>query len=125
LADRYKKIGFLHDIKLVFAYNKGISKFERTIMTQPVPLPPTYQTPQKTNTLAIVGFVLAFFLSFVGAILGLVALDQIKKSAGMEGGKGLAIAAVVIGFVPLVVIFLLALLGPAIGGVFNNITNAL
>jgi uncharacterized membrane protein len=94
-------------------------------MTQPVPLPPTYQTPQKTNTLAIVGFVLAFFLSFVGAILGLVALDQIKKSAGMEGGKGLAIAAVVIGFVPLVVIFLLALLGPAIGGVFNNITNAL
>ncbi len=94
-------------------------------MTQPVPLPPTYQTPQKTNTLAIVSFVLAFFFSIVGGILGLVALDQIKRSAGMEGGKGLAIAAVIIGFVPIVVIVILALLGPAIGGVFSNIINSI
>jgi uncharacterized membrane protein len=94
-------------------------------MTQPVPLPPTLQTQNKTNTLAIVGFILSFFFSFVGAILGLVALDQIKKSAGMESGKGLAIAAVIIGFVPIVVIVILAILGPVIGGVFNNITNTL
>ena len=110
---------------LVFVYNLYNSIFERIIMSQSAPLPPTSPVPQKTNTLAIVGFVLAFFFSFVGSILGLVALDQIKRSAGKESGKGLAIAAVIIGLVPIVVIVLLTLLGPAIGGVFSNITNSL
>jgi peptidyl-prolyl cis-trans isomerase B (cyclophilin B) len=81
--------------------------------------------PQKTNTLAIVGFVLAFFFSIVGSILGIIALDQIKKSNGVESGRGLAIAAIVIGILPVFIICLLSLLGPAIGSVFSNIISSI
>lgn len=66
------------------------------------PVPPAapqapYQPEPKTNTLAIVGFVLSFLLNIVGAIISLVALSQIKKSG--EKGRGLAIAGAIIGFI--------------------------
>lgn len=56
----------------------------------------TAQTPasQKTNTMAVVAIILAFLIPFVGLILGIVALSQIKKRN--EGGKGLAIASIII-----------------------------
>jgi Domain of unknown function (DUF4190) len=44
----------------------------------------------------VVAFVLAFLLPLVGAILGHVALGRIKRRA--QGGRGLAIAAIVIGY---------------------------
>ncbi|MFI5061654.1 MAG: DUF4190 domain-containing protein [Actinomycetales bacterium] len=53
------------------------------------------------NTLAIVAFILAFFVSIVGIILGFVALSQIKRTG--EQGRGLALAAVIIGFVEIVI----------------------
>jgi peptidyl-prolyl cis-trans isomerase B (cyclophilin B) len=93
-------------------------------MAQPAPLPPL-SAPQKTNTLAIVGFILAFLMSFVGGILGIVALSQINKSAGVEGGKGLAIAAIIIGFIPILIIVVLSILGPVIGNVFSSINQGL
>ena len=93
-------------------------------MSQTVP-PSVVYAPQKTNTLAIVGFILAFLFSFVGGILGIIALNQIKNSAGAEGGKGLAIAAIVIGFIPIIMIVLLMLLGPVIGSIFSNIQQSL
>lgn len=62
---------------------------------QPAPqiATPASQTP-KTNTMAVIAIILAFFIPFVGLILGIVALSQIKKRN--EGGKGLAIASIVI-----------------------------
>jgi len=74
----------------------------------PQPLPPqqpqqpqygAYQQPQPVgyNTMSIVAFILAFFVSIVGIILGFVALSQIKRTG--EQGRGLALAAVIIGFV--------------------------
>ena len=84
--------------------------------------------PQKTNSMAIVGFILSFFFAIVGAILGFIALGQIKKSNGTEGGKGLAVAAVVIGLlwtIPLLIIVILRILGPQIGGVFESINASL
>ena len=52
---------------------------------------------QKTNGLAIAAFILSLVgFSFVAAILGHVAMGQIKRMG--EGGNGLAIAAVVIGW---------------------------
>jgi hypothetical protein len=58
----------------------------------------------RTNPLAIVSFVAslaAFFLWFVGSltaiITGHIALSQIKKSG--EGGRGLALAGLIIGYV--------------------------
>jgi hypothetical protein len=52
------------------------------------------QAPTKTNTLAIWGFILAILLPLIGLILSIIAISQIKKSN--EGGKGLAIAGIVI-----------------------------
>lgn len=52
--------------------------------------------PAKTNTLAIVALISSFFVSLLGVILGHVALKQIKTTG--EGGRGLAIAALAIGY---------------------------
>jgi hypothetical protein len=74
----------------------------------PQPLPPQQQ-PQYAaappvqpgyNTMAIVGFILAFFINIVGVILGFVALSQIKRTG--EQGRGLAIAAIIIGLAEIV-----------------------
>ena len=71
-------------------------------MTDPVvpPAAPAYQpapVAQKTNTLAIVGFILAFFVTVAGIIVSAIALRQIKQTG--EGGHGLALAGVIIGIV--------------------------
>lgn len=52
---------------------------------------------EKTNTLAIVSLVVALFVPLVGAILGHVAMGQIKKTG--EQGRGIALAGVIIGWV--------------------------
>lgn len=49
---------------------------------------------ERTNGLAIAGFISSFFISLVGLILSIVGLNQIKKTN--ERGKGLAIAGIVI-----------------------------
>ncbi|WP_353826768.1 DUF4190 domain-containing protein [Agromyces sp. SYSU T0242] len=74
--------------------------------SQPAPAyggAPSYATPpeQKTNILAIVSLVSAFFISLVAIITGHIALSQIKKTG--EQGRGLAIAGLVIGYIGLVV----------------------
>lgn len=53
--------------------------------------------PAKTNTLAIAALISSFFISLLGVILGHIALNQIKTTG--EGGRGLAIAALIIGYV--------------------------
>ena len=54
----------------------------------------------KTNTLAIVSLVLAFFVSLGAVICGHIALSQIKRTG--ENGRGLAIAGLVLGYLGLV-----------------------
>lgn len=46
------------------------------------------------NTLSIVGFVLAFFISAAGLIVGIIALVQTRNRG--ERGGGLAIAAIIL-----------------------------
>ncbi len=66
-------------------------------MSEFQPLP-----PQKTNALAIAGFVTALACcSPVGVILSAIGLSQINKDPSQKG-KGLAIAGLVIGIVSLV-----------------------
>lgn len=74
----------------------------------PQPLPPQQQ-PQYAqpygaaqpgwNTMSIVAFIATFFISILGIILGFVALSQIKRTG--EQGRGLALAAIIIGFIAL------------------------
>jgi hypothetical protein len=61
--------------------------------------PTGYYAEAPFNTLAIVGFVLAFFVSLGAIICGHIALSQIKRTG--ERGHGLALAAVIIGYVGL------------------------
>jgi hypothetical protein len=51
----------------------------------------------RTNTMAIVGFVTSLILPPLGIIFGLIALSQIRRSR--EKGHGLAIAGLIIGIV--------------------------
>ena len=53
--------------------------------------------PKKTNVLAIVAFISAFFVSLLAIILGHISLSQIKKTG--EGGRGLALAGTILGYV--------------------------
>ncbi|MBT2595996.1 DUF4190 domain-containing protein [Arthrobacter sp. ISL-72] len=61
--------------------------------------PPQHQgdgsAPVRTNTLAIAAFASSFIIGVTGVILGFIALNQIKTTG--ERGRGLAIAALVVG----------------------------
>jgi hypothetical protein len=69
-----------------------------------------YAPVPMTNGLAVAAFVcsLFFWLYGIGAVLGVVfgfvARSQIKRSGGMQKGKGLALAGIVIGLVSLIAI---------------------
>ena len=86
----------------------------------PPPAAPPAPTPYssvpagpKTNTLAIVSLVLAFFISLGAVITGHIALGQIKTTG--EGGRGLAITGLVLGYLGLfagLTIFILAFTFP-------------
>lgn len=57
---------------------------------------PQYGAPARTNVLAIFSLISAFFISILAVVLGHVALSQIKRTG--EGGRGLAIAGLIIGY---------------------------
>jgi hypothetical protein len=66
--------------------------------------PPVAVAPKSTNGLAIaslvLGLVWVFWInSILALIFGYVALGQIRDSGGTQGGRGLAIAGVVLGWV--------------------------
>jgi peptidyl-prolyl cis-trans isomerase B (cyclophilin B) len=67
-----------------------------------------------TNTLAIVSLVASILGGFaiVGIITGHIALNQIKRTG--EKGRGLALAGLIVGYVALVVSFILVAIWVAI-----------
>ena len=75
----------------------------------PPPAAPYAAAPAgpRTNTLAIVSLVLAFFVSLGAVICGHIALSQIKRTG--ENGRGLAIAGLILGYLGLVFGFILAI----------------
>ncbi|GAA1316416.1 DUF4190 domain-containing protein [Leucobacter albus] len=58
-----------------------------------------FVTTEKFNTLAILSFVLSFFVAVAAIALGHIALSQIKRTH--ERGWGLAFAGLIIGYVAL------------------------
>lgn len=73
----------------------GYQGYQGYPMQQQVPYAGFAQQP-RTNTLAVIAFISSFFLSLAGVIMGHLALNQIKRTG--EGGRGLAIAALVLGY---------------------------
>ena len=64
--------------------------------------PPPYVLTRATNGMAIAALILVFVFFPLGIIFGHVARGQIKRTG--EGGQGLAIAALVIGYLQVVLI---------------------
>jgi len=100
----------------------------------------------KTNTLALVGMILGIvgivisclfwpigiILALAGLVLSIVGLMQINKQPGVYGGKGMAIAGIILGAVALLLAILgiigaglLLLMGPQINEIFGTIYNSL
>lgn len=96
--------------------------------TTPPPAPPAYSAPAmvpRTNTLAIVGFVLGFVVSLGAVICSHIALSQIKRTG--ESGRGFAIAGLIlgyvglfIGFIYIIVIIVAIVAGVSSGNSYNN-----
>jgi hypothetical protein len=89
---------------------------------RPTPPPPPYAQPQvqQTNGLAIASLVLGIlWLYWVGSILALIfgyrARRQIDESNGAQGGRGLAIAGIVLGWIGVALLVLGGLAVLAIG----------
>jgi hypothetical protein len=72
----------------------------------------------RTNTLAIISLVASFFCSPAGLVCGIIALGQIRTSG--EGGKGLAIAGIVISALSILVVLLLFSFGLAVSSSVNT-----
>ncbi|TFD27111.1 thioredoxin domain-containing protein [Cryobacterium sp. TMT2-23] len=91
-----------------------------------IPVPGSQPYPQrpKTNTLAIVSLVSAFFVSLAAVITGHIALGQIKRRG--EGGRGLAIAGLILGYAGIVAtiigVVLLIVFAAALGAFFKTAT---
>lgn len=75
---------------------------------------------ERTNVLAIVSLVSAFFISLVAIITGHIALSQIKRTG--EKGRGLALAGLILGYVG-ILLFFVVIVG-AIGSAGKVTTNA-
>lgn len=74
------------------------------------------------NVFAIVGFIAVFFSGIVGVILGHIALSKIKRTG--EGGRGLALAATIIGYVRIGLSILGTILFFVFFGVFGAFGSA-
>jgi Domain of unknown function (DUF4190) len=73
----------------------------------PPPAPETYQAPdgafsppaQKTNGFAIASLVFGIIGGVLLALVfGYIALSQIRRSGGRQGGRGMALAGVILGW---------------------------
>jgi hypothetical protein len=90
-----------------------------------------YQPPPQatgTNGMAIASLVCSLFgwLCIIGGILGIIfgflALNQIKQSG--QGGRGMAIAGIVIGVIVTAIVILVGILGAISGSLSNTHSSA-
>jgi len=84
----------------------------------PAPYPPSGYQPPSTNGLAIASLVLGVVGwipcgagSIVAIVLGFVARSQIRASQGRQGGDGLALAGIVLGFLAVALWIALLVIG--------------
>lgn len=76
--------------------------------------PPPQLQPQKTNTMSILGLIFAFFVPLLGLIFSAIGLKQTKRRN--EGGRGLAIAGLIISIILMIIGILVAVLVLAAAG---------
>ncbi len=64
--------------------------------------PPLGYQPRQTNTMSIIALAVTFVIPVLGLVLGIIALNQIKKTH--EDGRVLAIIAIVINALQMIVV---------------------
>lgn len=74
-----------------------------------IPGAPQMMVAQRTSGMAIAGLVCAFFCSLLGLVFSLIGLSEIKKSNGAVGGKGIAIAGLVLSVIHIVALIAVVL----------------
>jgi len=84
----------------------------------PLPYPPSGYQPVATNGLAIASFILGLVGwmacgvgSIVAVVLGFVARSQIRGSQGHQGGDGLALAGIILGFLAIALVIAFFVIG--------------
>ena len=82
-----------------------------------------YPTAPRTNTLAVVSFVSAFFVSLAAVITGHIALAQIRARG--EAGRGLAIAGLVLGYLGLAILAAVIAFAVLFAAVFGTFVSSL
>ena len=87
------------------AYQQPV--YQQPVYQQPMYQQPMYQPAPRTNGFAIASFVCSLFINILGIIFGHVALSQIKRTN--EGGQGLAIAGLIIGYISLGIVILVVI----------------
>jgi uncharacterized membrane protein len=87
-----------------------------------MPSPPTNGLAVASLVCSIAGVVPFFFgiPCVVGIILGFVGMSQVKKSGGVQRGRGLALAGVIVGF-SLIALFVILVI--AVGVSSHNTSN--
>ncbi len=75
------------------------------VQTAPVQVQPVPVQQETTNVLAIVGFVLSFFVTIAGLICSIIGLKRAPQLGGK--GRGLAIAGIIISAVSMALAFIL------------------
>jgi len=88
--------------------------YQQPVYQQPMYQQPMYQPAPRTNGFAIASFVCSLFINILGIIFGHVALSQIKRTN--EGGQGLAIAGLIIGYISLGIVILAVISSGSSGG---------
>jgi hypothetical protein len=103
--------------------------------TLPKPNPPAFSPPSRTNSFAIAGMIMGilsmtlglcchgFPFNILGLIFSLIALSQIKQFPEIYGGKGMAIAGLVLSCVSLALAAILLATGVAFS--LGNIEHGL
>jgi hypothetical protein len=100
------------------------------------PMQPMQQDCGLATTSLVFGILAYFILPFIGALVAVItghsAMKQIKESNGMLRGMGNAKAGLILGYIQLgaavlwiIVIVVLAILGPRIGSTFSDINSQL
>jgi hypothetical protein len=110
------------------AFSRAAPPAPRAQLPQQVPVGQAYVPlvavqPQRTNGLAVASMVLGIlWLYWIGSILalvlGYVAKSQIDNSRGQEGGRGMAIAGITLGWIGVGVLLLTLL---AVGSVRSSV----
>ncbi|WP_353827159.1 DUF4190 domain-containing protein [Agromyces sp. SYSU T0242] len=87
-------------------------------MTTPPPAP----AGDRWNLWAIVAFVTVWFTGILGLVFGYIALSQIKRTG--ERGRGLALAAVILGWIGVLIGVLILILVLVSGGLYVASTTS-